>query len=92
MPTERYDNLYTDLFSKSTTKAQLNALTVGTSTEKKALGSNNYVTEGKYLIVQYTSRIPTDVVVTSRYLKKSYSYRIRSGPINKNKSLINYFI
>ena len=86
MPTDRYDNLYTDLFSKSTTKAQLNALTVGISTEKKSLASNNYVTEGKYLIVQYTSDSSTDVVVSSRYLKKSYSYRIRSGPINKGKS------
>ena len=85
-PLDSYNNLYTDLFTSSKTQSELNELTVGTSKDRVSLASNNYLSEGKYLVVQYISTISTDVVVTSDYFEESYNYRIYSGPIDKEKS------
>ena len=84
IPEDKYNNLYTDLFASSVKQEQLNGLTVGTSKDKISLTSNNYLKDKKYLIVQYLSKIPTDVVVTSEYFQNSYEYRIFSGPIDKD--------
>ena len=81
-PVDSYGNLYTDLFTSSTTQEYLNSLTVGTSKDKVLLTSNNYISEGQFLIVQYISTISTDVVVTSDYFEGSIGYRIFSGPID----------
>ena len=85
-PKDKYDNLYTDLFTSSITKDELNSLTMGTSKDKVPLTSNNTLRDGTYLVVQYLSTISTDVVVSSDYFEKSYEYRIYSGPINKDIS------
>jgi len=85
-PLDVYGNLYTDLFASSVTQEELNTLTVGTSKDKLTLGSNNTLSDGKYLVVQYLSTVSTDVVVTSDYLENSYQYRIYSGPIDKDTS------
>ena len=85
-PLDIYENLYTDLFDPSVTQEYLNTLTVGTSKDKFTLGSNNTLSDGKYLVVQYLSTISTDIVVTSDYFENSYQYRIYSGPISKETS------
>ena len=84
-PLDKYNNLFTNLFT-SYTQAQINALTVGKSLDYASLTSNNYLSEKKYLVVQYNSTKSTDVVVTSDYFKDSYEYRIYSGPIDKDIS------
>ena len=85
-PKDKYDNLYTDLFTSTITKDELNSLTMGTSKDKVSLTSNNSLRDGKYLVVQYLSTISTDVVVSSDYFENSYEYRIYSGPIDKDIS------
>ena len=84
-PRDIYENLYTDLFSSSTTQDEINSLTIGNSLDKIALTSNNSLSDKK-LIVQYLSKISTDVVVTSEYFDNSYQYRIYSGPISEEIS------
>ena len=84
-PRDAYENLYTDLFSSSTTQDEINSLTVGNSLEKVTLTSNNSLSDKK-LIVQYLSKISTNVVVTSEYFENSYNYRIYSGPISEEVS------
>ena len=85
-PLDAYGNLFTDLFSSTVTKEEINYLTLGTSKDNVALTANNYLMDGKYLIVQYKSIVSTEVVVKSDYFENSYQYRIYSGPINKDKS------
>ena len=85
-PVDAYNNLYSDLFTTKVAKAKLDSLTVGKSKDKVAITSNNALASGQYLIVQYNSKVPTNVVVTSQYYKNSYNYRIYSGPIHKDKS------
>ena len=82
MPIDDKGNLVTDFFDSSVTREYLNSLTVGKSLEGVTLTANNYVSGGKYLIVQYKTTISTNVKVTSQYFEETYSYRIKSGPIN----------
>ena len=86
MPVDCSGNLVYDFFDGSVTKEYLNSLTVGKSLEGVSLTSNNYVSEKKYLIVQYKSTISTNVKVTSQYFSETYSYRIKSGPIDLENS------
>ena len=86
IPLDKYDNLYTDLFTNPTTQEYLNSLTVGKSLDNVPLTSNNSLKDDKYLKVQYLSTISTNVTVTSSYFTEIYNYRIRSGPINKDTS------
>jgi len=82
MPVDAKGNLVSDFFDGTVTKDYLNSLTVGKSLEGVSLTSNNYVSENKYLIVQYKTTISTNVKVTSQYFSETYSYRIKSGPID----------
>ena len=85
-PVDAKGNLVTDFFDGSVTKEYLNSLTVGTSLEGVSLTCNNYVSENRYLIVQYKTTISTNVKVTSSFFSETYSYRIKSGPIDLENS------
>ena len=85
-PVDAYNNLYSDLFKSKLTKDKLDALTIGKSKEKVALTSNNALANGQYLTVQYSSKVSTNVIVSSQYLQKAIEYRINSGPIHKDNS------
>ena len=85
-PIDAKGNLVTDFFDGTVTKEYLNSLTVGTSSEGVSLTANNYVSENRYFIVQYKSTISTNVVVTSKFFSETYSYRIKSGPIDLENS------
>ena len=87
-PLDSYGNLYENLFTKSVSKEELEALTVGTSKDKISLGSNHYLKDNEFLVVQYTSQVSTNVIVSSDYFENSitYEYRIYSGPIDKDIS------
>ena len=82
MPIDAKGNLVSSFFDGTVTKDYLNSLTVGKSLEGVSLTANNYVSENKYLIVQYKTTISTNVKVTSQYFSETYSYRIKSGPID----------
>ena len=85
-PTDIYGNLYTDLFTSSTSPEYLNSLTIGKAVNIP-LTSNNYLENNKYLKVQYLSTISTNVTVISSYFEvDNYKYRIKSGPIDKHTS------
>ena len=57
IPKDAYDNIYSEIFDKKEfTQEKLEKLTKGISTDKYELTSNSYVSEGKYLNVQYRSK------------------------------------
>ena len=86
-PKDAYDNLYTDLFNeKIFTKTKLEELTKGSSVEKYELTTNNFVSEGKYLNVQYGCKKVTTIKLTVQYNKNTYTYKLWSGPINPEHS------
>ena len=87
IPYDKYDNIYTDLFDSSTTsKSSLEKLTIGKSVEGVPLTTNNYVSDSKYLNVQYQSTLATTVKVSSSYFNETYTYRIGSSDIDQSKS------
>ena len=71
MPIDDKGNLVTDFFDSSVTREYLNSLTVGKSLEGVTLTANNYVSGGKYFIVQYKTTISTNVKVTSQYFEET---------------------
>ena len=82
IPKDVYGNLYTDLFDeKLYPKKELEKLTTGVSIEKYPLTTNNYVSDGKYLNVQYGCKKVTTIKVTSKYNPKAYQYKLWSGPM-----------
>ena len=86
-PWDAYGNSYTYLFdSKTYTSDLLNKLTVGKSTDGYELVTNNYVSDNKYLNVQYKTTKPTTIKLTSSYFSGTYSYKIHSGDIYPKKT------
>ena len=87
IPKDAFDNLYTDLFNEKVfTKTKLEELTKATSAEKYELTTNNFVSEGKYLNVQYGCKKVTTITITVEYNTKTYTYKLWSGPINAEHS------
>ena len=87
IPVDNYNNTFTDLFDSTIyTYEKLQLLTRGSATGGAVLTSNNYVTETKYLNVQYITKVPTTITVTSDYFKESYVYNIIAGKVDKEKS------
>jgi len=78
-PDDPKDNLILDFFDGAVKKEYLNSLTIRKSLEGVSLISNNYISEKRYLIVQYKSIISTNIKVASHYFYETYSYRIKSG-------------
>ena len=87
-PKDSYDNLCTDLFDeKLYPKKELEKLTTGVSVEKYPLTTNNYVSDGKYLNVQYGCKNLTTIKLTlPNKNPNTYTYRLLSGPISPEKS------
>ena len=86
-PVDEYGNLYTDLFNVTKyTKVELEKLTKGQSEEKYELTTNNYVSEEKYLNVQYSCKKVTTIIITTEYNSNQYKYKLWSGPIDSEKS------
>ena len=87
IPKDAYDNLFTDLFDeKLYPKNKLEELTKATSVEKYELTTNNFVSEGKYLNVQYGSKKVTIIELNAEYNTNTYTYKLWSGPINAEHS------
>jgi hypothetical protein len=87
IPKDAYDNLFTDLFNEKVyPKNKLEELTKATSVEKYELTTNNYVSEGKYLNVQYGCKKVTTIKLTVEYNKNTYTYKLWSGPIDAEHS------
>ena len=86
-PKDAYGNLFTDLFDeKLYPKNKLEELTKATSVEKYELTTNNYVSDGKYLNVQYGSKKVTTIKLNAEYNTNTYTYKLWSGPINAEHS------
>jgi hypothetical protein len=87
IPKDAYGNLYTDLFDEKVyTKTKLEELTTGKSVEKYDITTNNFVSEGKYLNVQYGCKKVTTIRVTVEITKEIYTYKLWSGPIDAEHS------
>ena len=88
IPKDSYGNLYTDLFdSQLYPKSELEKLTKGVSVEKYPLTTNNYVSDGKYLNVQYGCKNVTTIKLTlPNKNPNTYTYRLLSGPIDPENS------
>ena len=89
IPKDTYGNLFTDLFDETIfTKEKLEALTTGVSEEGHPLTTNNYVSDGKYLNVQYGCTKVTYIKLTcnQKLNDNVYRYKLWSGPISPEKS------
>ena len=88
IPKDKYGNVVYSLFSSTDSDLQttLNSYTVGKSTDGFTLTTNNYLSESKYVCVQYGSTLPTTVQVTSNYFSETYTYKIGTGPIDADHS------
>ena len=88
IPQDKYGNLYTDLFNETLyPKEKLEQLTQGESVEKYDLTTNNYVSDGKFLNVQYGCKKVTTIKLTAKgYNPNTYKYKLWSGPIDPDTS------
>ena len=89
IPKDKYGNLYTDLFDDTLyPKEKLETLTKGVSIEGHSLTTNNYVSEGKYLNVQYGCKSVTtiELTCTNKLNPNTYRYKLWSGPIDPDQS------
>ena len=89
IPKDTYGNLFTDLFDETIfTKEKLEALTTGVSEEGHPLTTNNYVSDGKYLNVQYGCTKVTYIKLTcnQKLNDNVYRYKLWSGPISPEQS------
>ena len=89
IPKDKYGNIYTDLFDeKLYPKEKLESLTNGVSEEGYDLTTNNWVSDGKYLNVQYGSKKVTTIKLTCNYNlnPNTYRYKLWAGPIDPDQS------
>ncbi|MCQ2964003.1 MAG: hypothetical protein MJ203_00325 [archaeon] len=87
IPYDKYGNLYTDLFDPSIWKKEyLNGLVLGEPQNDVYIYPDNWVSDGKYLYVQYKATSPTKVDVTSPYFKEKYTLTINGGNIDPDKT------
>ena len=89
IPKDRFGNIYTDLFDeKLYPKEKLEKLTNGVSVEGFPLTTNNWVSDGKFLNVQYGCKNVTTIKLTLNYNlnNNTYIYKLWSGPIDPDQS------
>jgi hypothetical protein len=89
IPKDKYGNLYTDLFDETLyPKAKLATLTNGVSVEGHSLTTNNYVSDGQFLNVQYGCKKVTTIKLTctNKLNPNTYIYKLWSGPIDPEQS------
>ena len=89
IPKDSFGNLYTDLFDENLyPKEKLAKLTNGVSVEGYPLTTNNFVSDGKFLNVQYGCKNVTTIKVTcnNNLNSETYKYKLWSGPVDPDKS------
>ena len=89
IPRDTFGNLYTDLFDETLyDKEKLEALTNGLSEDGHTLTTNNYVSDGKYLNVQYgcTKVTYIKLICNNNLNDNVYRYKLWSGPISPENS------
>ena len=89
IPRDKFKNIYTDLFDNTLyPKEKLEKLTNGVSVEGYKLTTNNYVSDGKFLNVQYGCKNVTTIKVTcnNNLNNNTYKYKLWSGPVDPDKS------
>ena len=89
IPRDTYGNLYTKLFDEDLyPKEKLESLTTGISEEGYPLTTNNYVSDGQYLNVQYGCTKVTTIKLTcnNKLNDNVYRYKLWSGPISPENS------
>ena len=89
IPKDKYGNLYTPLFDeKLYPKEKLESLTNGVSEDNYPLTTNNWVSDNKFLNVQYGSKKPTYIRVTcnNNLNPNTYRYKLWAGPIDPERS------
>ena len=89
IPKDKYGNIYTDLFDENLyPKEKLESLTNGVSEEGYTLTTNNWVSDGKFLNVQYGSKKVTTIKLTCNFNlnPNTYRYKLWAGPIDPEQS------
>ena len=94
IPVDKYDNICQDIFDSSkTNQAKIDSLTTGRSLDGVLLGTNNFLTENKYLNVQYQTNVPTTIHVSSSYYDDSpdLTYKILPGEVDPDKTFAQLY-
>ena len=86
-PKDKFGNIFMDLFDEiKYPKSKLEMLTSAISVEGYNLSTNNWVSDNKYLNVQYGSTKVTTIKLTPKYNGNTYTYKLWSGPIDPEHS------
>jgi len=83
-PFDEYENICTQIFDPiEYPKDKLEALTKGISINEFSVIPNIYAEKG-YLFVSYGCNKATTIKITSQYFTDTYSYNLKSGPIDSS--------